>query len=79
MVKAFVLINTEFGNEDSVLDSIKRLQYVIEAYKVYGVYDIVAKVEGDVADKVRETTIYSLKKVDGIKSIMTMVAIENRN
>lgn len=79
MIKAFVLINTEFGNEDSVLDSIKRLQYVIEAYKVYGVYDIVAKVEGDVADKVRETTIYSLKKVDGIKSIMTMVAIENRN
>ncbi|MEM3807420.1 MAG: Lrp/AsnC ligand binding domain-containing protein, partial [Nitrososphaerota archaeon] len=48
---AFVLINTEIGAEEEVVKQIKKLPAVKEAYLVYGVYDIVAKVEAETMDK----------------------------
>ncbi len=45
MPQAFVLINSEIGAEEEVLNALKNMENVKEAYIVYGVYDIVARVE----------------------------------
>ncbi len=45
MPTAFVLINTEIGAEEEVVNELKKIPYIKEAHVVYGVYDIVAKVE----------------------------------
>jgi DNA-binding Lrp family transcriptional regulator len=45
MPKAFVLINAEIGFEDEVLKSLKKIENVKEAYMVYGIYDIIVRVE----------------------------------
>lgn len=45
MPQAFVLINSEIGAEEEVLRNLKKFESVKEAYIVYGVYDIVARVE----------------------------------
>ena len=45
MPQAFVLINSEIGAEEEVLKVLKSIGNVREAYIVYGVYDIVARVE----------------------------------
>ena len=47
MPMAFVLINAEIGSEDAVVKELKAVSNVKEAYMVYGVYDIVAKVAAD--------------------------------
>ncbi|MFP3229376.1 MAG: Lrp/AsnC ligand binding domain-containing protein, partial [Nitrososphaeria archaeon] len=47
MAKAFVLINTDTGTEEEVLRELRRIPNVTEAYVIYGVYDLVAKVEAD--------------------------------
>ncbi len=54
MPTAFVLINTEIGSEEEILNELKKIPNVKEAYVVYGVYDIVAKVEADSMDKLKE-------------------------
>lgn len=54
MPTAFVLINTEIGSEEEILNELKKIPNVKEAYVVYGVYDVVAKVEAESMDKLKE-------------------------
>lgn len=44
MVVAFALIVGDAGKEKSILESLKSMKEVEEAYIVYGEYDIVVKV-----------------------------------
>lgn len=47
MALAFILVNTEIGSESKAVESLRKNEAAKEAYIVYGVYDIVVKVEGD--------------------------------
>ena len=76
MPKAFVLMNAELGSEDSLVNELKRLEGVMEVYQVYGVYDIVAQVEADTMEKVKETITWKLRKLNGVKSTLTMSVME---
>jgi DNA-binding Lrp family transcriptional regulator len=76
MPKAFVLMNAELGSEDSLVGELKRLEGVKEVYQVYGVYDIVAQVEADTMEKVKETITWKLRKLNGVKSTLTMIVME---
>ena len=76
MPKAFVLMNAELGSEDSLVNELKKLESVKEIYQVYGVYDIVAQVESDTMDKVKETITWKLRKLNGVKSTLTMIVME---
>ena len=76
MPKAFVLMNAELGSEDSIVSELKKLEGVNVAYQVYGVYDIVAQVEADTMEKVKETITWKLRKLNGVKSTLTMIVME---
>ncbi|HYY40829.1 MAG: Lrp/AsnC ligand binding domain-containing protein [Thermoproteota archaeon] len=76
MPKAFVLMNAELGSEDSLVNELKKLESVKEVYQVYGVYDIVAQVEADTMEKVKETITWKLRKLNGVKSTLTMIVME---
>jgi DNA-binding Lrp family transcriptional regulator len=77
MPVAFVLINAEIGSEDAVLKELKKMPNVKEAYLVYGVYDIVAKVEAESMDKLRETITWKIRRLDKVRSTLTMIVIES--
>ena len=53
MPTAFVLINTEIGSEEEVATELRKLEHVKESYVVYGVYDIVARVEAETMDRLK--------------------------
>ena len=76
MPGAFVLINAEVGSEETVLERIKSISSVKEAYIVYGVYDIIARVEepemADLKDRITE----NIRKIDLVRSTLTMILIE---
>ena len=76
MPKAFVLMNAELGSEDSLVSELKKIESVKEVYQVYGVYDIVAQLEADTMDKVKETITWKLRKLNGVKSTLTMIVME---
>jgi DNA-binding Lrp family transcriptional regulator len=76
MPKAFVLMNAELGSEDAIVGELKRLDGVKEVYQVYGVYDIVAQVESDTMERVKETITWKLRKLNGVKSTLTMIVME---
>ena len=47
MPKAFVFMNIDAGAETEILKSLRDVPEVKESYFVYGVYDVVAKIETD--------------------------------
>jgi DNA-binding Lrp family transcriptional regulator len=76
MPKAFVFVNVAGGEEDQVLKSLRKLPEVKEAYFVYGGYDIVARVEAESMDRLKEVITWKVRKHDMIKSTLTTIVIE---
>ena len=76
MPMAFVLINTEIGSESEVLAALKKIEAVVEAYMVYGVYDVVAKVQANTMDKLKEIVTWHVRRLDKVRSTLTMIVIE---
>lgn len=73
---AFVLINTEIGSESDVLKTLKKVEGVKEAYTVYGVYDIIAKITAETMDKLKELVTWHVRRLDKVRSTLTMIVIE---
>jgi DNA-binding Lrp family transcriptional regulator len=76
MPTAFVLINTEIGSEADVLKDLKKVEGVEEAYAVYGVYDIIARVKSDTMDRLKETVTWRVRRLDKVRSTLTMIVVE---
>jgi DNA-binding Lrp family transcriptional regulator len=76
MPKAFVLMNADLGSEDSIVSELKKLEGVKEVYQVYGVYDIIAQVEANTMERVKETITWKLRKLTGVKSTLTMIVMD---
>jgi DNA-binding Lrp family transcriptional regulator len=76
MPKAFVLINVESGSEEEVLDEIKKIEGVEEAYYSYGVYDIISKIAADSMEKLRETVTKKVRTIVRVRSTLTLIMME---
>ncbi len=76
MPMAYVLITTETGAVNSVLESLKNMDFVKETYIVYGVYDIIAVVKAETMDKLREIVTWNLRSLDKVRSTLTMIVAE---
>jgi DNA-binding Lrp family transcriptional regulator len=75
---AFVLINTEIGSESDVLKELQKVEGVDESFAVYGVYDIVARVKADTMDKLKEIVTWRIRRLDKVRSTLTMIVVEDR-
>ena len=72
MPLAFVLISTEPDHTESVLEALRKSGAVKEAYMVYGVYDIVAKVKADTMVNLNEIVTWHVRRLDNIRSTITI-------
>ncbi|HKZ43329.1 MAG TPA: Lrp/AsnC ligand binding domain-containing protein [Candidatus Hodarchaeales archaeon] len=76
MPGAYVLINAEVGAEEAVLEQIKRIPSVKEAYIVYGVYDLVVRLESNDMTALKDEITEKIRKIDLVRSTLTMILIE---
>jgi DNA-binding Lrp family transcriptional regulator len=76
MPTAFVLIGVEAGSEHGVINQLKALNNVKDVYPVYGVYDIVAKIQANSERELKETITYRLRGLAKIKSTQTLMISE---
>ncbi len=78
MATAYVLINCEIGSEQKVIDQIKLIDGVKEVRGVFGAYDILAKIETASSEKLRETITWKIRKIDRIRSTLTLMGIDGQ-
>jgi len=48
-------------------------------YGTFGAYDIIAKIEHAEKEKLREIIIWSIRKIEYIRSTLTLMGIEGQN
>ena len=75
---AFVFINSESGAEDELVEELKKIENVVEAHGVYGVYDVVVKVKADTMDELKDMIHLKIRTLDNVRSTLTMIVIEGK-
>ena len=75
MATAYVLINCDLGSEEAVISQLKNLDPVKEVHGTFGAYDILAKVESNDVNALRETITWKIRKIDKIRSTLTLMGI----
>ena len=78
MPSAYVLINCDLGSEEEIIKELKKMPCTVEVNGVYGVYDIIARVRSDSMEKLRETITWHVRKIDKVRSTLTMIVIEGQ-
>ena len=51
---------------------------IVEATGVYGAYDILVKVNAETIDALKETITWHLRRIEKIKSTLTLMVIEGQ-
>lgn len=75
MVTAFVLCVIEAGKEREVVDKLKTMPYVEEAYVVYGEYDVIAKITVDELKRLDTFITENVRTLSSVQMTSTMIAI----
>ena len=78
MAEAYVLVNCDLGAEDEVIDGLKQIEQVKEAHGTFGAYDIIAKIQAESTDKLREAVTWKIRKMDKIRSTLTLTVVEGQ-
>jgi DNA-binding Lrp family transcriptional regulator len=72
-LKAYVLINTELGQETAVIDVIKHVKEITATYALYGIYDVIVEVEAETMDRVKEIVFNDIRRLENVKSTITLI------
>ena len=82
MSTAYVLLNSDLGSDESIINEVKQIladeEVTYEVQGVYGVYDIVLKLTSDDSEKLRANITNKIRKITKVQSTLTMMVIEEQ-
>ncbi len=75
LATAYLLLNVETGTEEEVMQSLIPVQEVREARMVYGVYDIIIRVETETMEEMKNIVNGRIRRLFRVRSTMTMIVV----
>jgi DNA-binding Lrp family transcriptional regulator len=72
-MKAFVLLNTELGQESKIMEALEGVKEIIHIYSLYGIYDLILEMEADSMDKVKDVVFNRVRRLENVKSTITLL------
>jgi DNA-binding Lrp family transcriptional regulator len=72
------LINCELGTEEKIISELKKMEGIKEIHGTFGAYDILAKVVADKVEPLREIITWKIRKIEKIRSTLTLMVIEGQ-
>jgi len=79
METAYVLLTCDLGFEEAVIENLEHIDLVKEVSGVYGAYDIIVKVENSEKGKLREAIMWKIRKLEHVRSTLTLMGIQGQN
>jgi len=79
METAYVLVNCDLGSEEGIIEDLKHIDSVREVHGTFGAYDIITKVENQDRDKLREIITWNIRRLDHVRSTLTLMGIQGQN
>ena len=76
MAIAYVLISCDLGFDAEIIHEIKQVEDVKEVRGVFGAYDILVKLESANVETLRETIMWKIRKLNRVRSTLTLMTME---
>ena len=73
IMRAYVLINTELGQEAQVVSELRDVEGITNISSLYGIYDVIAQVEAESMEKVKEIVFNKIRRLDSVKTTITLI------
>ena len=68
----FVLLNCDLGAEEYILDELKQVAQIKNAYVTFGAYDIIAEVHAQPQEEFEKTVSMNIRRLSRVVSTMTL-------
>lgn len=75
MAISYILINVETGSEREILEVLEQISEVKEAHSVYGEYDIIARLEADTMEEIKNAISWRVRRHEKVRSTSTMIVV----
>ena len=72
-MKAFVLLNTELGQEAYITEALEGVKEIIGIHSLYGIYDLIIEMEAESMDRVKEIVFNRVRRLEHVKSTITLL------
>ena len=73
MSKAYMLITSHVGKEDSIIALLRNIETIKEAHGAFGTYDIIAKLASDSEENIHDQISNKIRKIQEIRSTLTLL------
>lgn len=78
MSLAFILINTAKGSEDKVVSELQKIKGIVEVHTLFGMHDIIAKVEiEDEPDVLKDDIIWRIRRISEVQATTTLIVSDS--
>ena len=74
MHRGFILLNCDLGAEEYIVDELKQMSDVSNAYLTFGAYDVIAEIHAENQNQF-EKAIATIRKLSRVVSTMTLNVI----
>lgn len=71
MHRGFILLNCDLGAEEYIVDELKQMQVVNNAYLTFGAYDVIAEIQTESQEEFAKA-IAIIRKISRVVSTMTL-------
>lgn len=75
MNEAFVLLNVDYKQQQSIIEKAKKIPIVKEVKTVYGLYDILIILHSDNMQDIKNVIDVDLHKIDGINNSTSLISV----
>jgi DNA-binding Lrp family transcriptional regulator len=73
--EAYVLLVSEVGQENQVIVDLQAIPEVKASYVVYGVYDVIARVEAESMQHLKDVVSLQIRQLDSVRTTLTMIIV----
>jgi Lrp/AsnC family transcriptional regulator for asnA, asnC and gidA len=64
------------GSEEKVTNDLKKVEEVKEVHQIYGVYDLIVRVETETLEKLKTVISDSTRTLENVRSTLTMIVMD---
>jgi len=75
MHKGFVLLNCDLGAEEFIVEELRKISKVSQAYVTFGAYDVIVEINADSQEDFDETVSFKIRRLTRVVSTMTLNVI----
>ena len=73
----FVLLNCDLGAEEYIVDELKQMPEVKNAYVTFGAYDVIVEVHAETQEEFEKTVSMKIRRLSRVISTMTLNVINS--